>query len=98
VVTSAKRAEQLGLSRERSSAAGSAGVEPAFTGTGPIEAVPKALKRPASRSTTSTGRDQTSVRRAGGGVPRELGLDEERVNVNGGAIALGHPVRRPALG
>jgi acetyl-CoA C-acetyltransferase len=94
VVTSAKRAEQLGLKR-RAVIRGwaSAGVEPAFTGTGPIEAVPKALKR-AGLSIDDLDLVEINEAFAAQTIAcyRELGLDPEKVNVNGGAIALGHPV------
>jgi len=94
VVTSAKRAEQLGL-KPRAIIRGwaSAGVEPAFTGTGPIEAVPKALKR---AGLAIDDLDLVEINEAfaaqAAACTRELGFDEEKVNVNGGAIALGHPV------
>ena len=94
VVTSAKRAEQLGL-KPRAVIRGwaSVGVEPAYTGTGPIEAVPKALKR-AGLSIDDLDLVEINEAFAAQAVActRELGLDEEKVNVNGGAIALGHPV------
>ena len=94
VVTSAKRAEQLGI-RPRAIIRGwaSAGVEPAYTGTGPIEAVPKALKR-AGLSIEDLDLIEINEAFAAQAVActRELGLDEEKVNVNGGAVALGHPV------
>ena len=94
VVTSAKRAEQLGL-KPRAVIRGwaSAGVPPEYTGTGPIEAVPRALKR-AGLSIDDL--DMVEINEAfaaqAAACTRELGLDEEKVNVNGGAIALGHPV------
>ena len=94
VVTSAKRAEQLGL-KPRAVIRGwaSAGVEPAYTGTGPIEAVPKALKR-AGLSIDDLDLVEINEAFAAQAVActRELRLDEEKVNVNGGAVALGHPV------
>ena len=94
IVTSAKRAEQLGL-KPRAVIRGwaSAGVEPAYTGTGPIEAVPKALKR-AGLSIDDLDLVEINEAFAAQAVActRELGLDEEKVNVNGGAVALGHPV------
>ena len=94
VVTSARRAEQLGL-KPRAVIRGwaSAGVEPAYTGTGPIEAVPKALKR-AGLSIDDLDLVEINEAFAAQAVActRELGLDEEKVNVNGGAVALGHPV------
>jgi len=94
VVTSAKRAEQLGLTpRAVIRGWASAGVEPAYTGTGPIEAVPKALKR-AGLSIDDLDRVEINEAFASQTIActRELGLDPDKVNVNGGAIALGHPV------
>jgi acetyl-CoA C-acetyltransferase len=94
VVTSAKRAEQLGLTpRAVIRGWASAGVDPAYTGTGPIEAVPKALKR-AGLSIDELDLVEINEAFASQTIAcvRELGLDAEKVNVNGGAIALGHPV------
>ena len=94
VVTSAKRAEQLGLTpRGVIRGWASAGVDPAYTGTGPIEAVPKALKR-AGLSIDELDLVEINEAFASQTIAcvRELGLDPEKVNVNGGAIALGHPV------
>ena len=94
VVTSAKRAEQLGL-KPRAVIRGwaSAGVDPAYTGTGPIEAVPKALKK---AGLAIDDLDLVEINEAFAAQTiacyRELGLDPDKVNVNGGAIALGHPV------
>jgi acetyl-CoA C-acetyltransferase len=94
VVTSARRAEQLGLTpRAVIRGWASAGVDPAFTGTGPIEAVPKALKR---AGLAIDDLDVIEINEAFAAQTiacvRELGLNSERVNPNGGAIALGHPV------
>ncbi|MYL21095.1 acetyl-CoA C-acetyltransferase [Halobacillus litoralis] len=70
-----------------------AGVEPEIMGVGPIEAVPKALKM-AGLSTQDIGLFELNEAFASQSlrVIRELGLDPEKVNVNGGAIALGHPL------
>ncbi|RDY70888.1 acetyl-CoA C-acetyltransferase [Halobacillus sp. SY10] len=70
-----------------------AGVEPEIMGVGPIEAVPKAL-RMAGLSLSDIGLFELNEAFASQSlrVIRELGLDEEKVNVNGGAIALGHPL------
>jgi acetyl-CoA C-acetyltransferase len=71
----------------------SAGVDPGNTGSGPIEAVPKALKR---AGLTIDDVDLVEINEAFASQTvacvRELGLNPEHVNVNGGAIALGHPV------
>jgi len=71
----------------------SAGVDPAYMGLGPMEAARAALRK-AGLSLGDI--DLFEVNEAFSAqllaVQRELGLDAERVNVNGGAIALGHPV------
>ena len=70
-----------------------AGVDPRVMGIGPIPAVRKLLER------TGVGIDEIDLVELNEAfasqslvVIRELGLDEEKVNVNGGAIALGHPL------
>ncbi|MGP4068951.1 acetyl-CoA C-acetyltransferase [Halobacillus sp. B29] len=70
-----------------------AGVEPEIMGVGPIEAVPKALKM-AGLSIQDIGLFELNEAFASQSlrVIRELGLDVNKVNVNGGAIALGHPL------
>ena len=94
LVMSEEKAEQLGLqpiARFRSFAVG--GVAPELMGIGPVTAVPKALKL-AGVSLDEI--DLVELNEAFAvqalAVIRELGLDEEIVNVNGGAIALGHPL------
>jgi acetyl-CoA acyltransferase len=94
LVMSRQRADELGLkplARFVSYAVG--GVPPEIMGMGPIVAVPKALKR---AGLTLNDIDLIELNEAFGcqalAVMRELGLDEEKVNVNGGAIALGHPL------
>lgn len=69
------------------------GVEPAIMGIGPVYAIPKALKQAGMKQ------DQMELIELNEAfasqslaVIRELGLDKEKVNVNGGAIALGHPL------
>jgi acetyl-CoA C-acetyltransferase len=94
VVTSASKASALGLTpRAVIRGWASVGVDPNYTGTGPIEAVPKALKR---AGVTQDEVDLIELNEAFAAMTvacvRELGLDPERVNVNGGAVALGHPV------
>ncbi|CAI6085609.1 acetyl-CoA C-acetyltransferase [Cohnella sp. JJ-181] len=70
-----------------------AGVDPAYMGTGPIPAVEKALEKARLRISDI---DLIEINEAFAAqvVPfiRHFGLDESRVNVNGGAIALGHPI------
>jgi acetyl-CoA acyltransferase len=94
VVMSRKRAEELGLkplARLVSYAVG--GVPPEIMGMGPIVAVPKALKL---AGLTLADIDIIELNEAFAcqalAVMRELNMDPERVNVNGGAIALGHPL------
>ncbi|MGZ8832760.1 MAG: acetyl-CoA C-acyltransferase [Thermoanaerobaculia bacterium] len=94
MVMSRRRAEELGLkplARFVSFAVG--GVPPELMGMGPVVAVPKALKLAGLKLDDI---DLFELNEAFGGqalaVMRELGMNEERVNVNGGAIALGHPL------
>jgi acetyl-CoA acyltransferase len=70
-----------------------AGVRPEIMGIGPVEAVPKALKL-AGLELEDIGLIELNEAFASQSIQviRELGLDEEIVNVNGGAIALGHPL------
>jgi 3-oxoadipyl-CoA thiolase len=70
-----------------------AGVDPAVMGLGPIPASRKALER-AGLTTDDLDLIELNEAFAAQSIPcmRELGLDDERVNVNGGAIALGHPL------
>ncbi|SES66258.1 acetyl-CoA acyltransferase [Salinibacillus kushneri] len=70
-----------------------AGVEPEIMGVGPIKAVPKALDI-AGLNLSDIGLFELNEAFASQSlrVIRELGLDEDKVNVNGGAIALGHPL------
>jgi 3-oxoadipyl-CoA thiolase len=94
VVASEERAAELGI-EPLGAYVGAAvtGVDPRVMGIGPIPAVRKLLER------TGVGvadLDLVELNEAFASqslaVVRELGLDEERVNVNGGAIALGHPL------
>ncbi|WNQ13053.1 acetyl-CoA C-acyltransferase [Paenibacillus aurantius] len=94
VVMSRERAEALGLkplATFRSFAL--AGVEPEIMGVGPVKAIPKALKQ------AGVAQDDISLFEINEAfasqclhVIRELGLEESKVNVNGGGIALGHPL------
>jgi 3-oxoadipyl-CoA thiolase len=72
---------------------GVAGVDPAYMGIGPVEAVPRAL---AAAGLSLKEIDLIELNEAFASQvlasARELGIDEERLNVNGGAIALGHPL------
>ena len=94
MVMSRRRAEELRLdpmARFVSFAVG--GVPPEIMGMGPVVAVPKALKL-AGLSLDQIDLIELNEAFASQAlaVMRELGMNEERVNVNGGAIALGHPL------
>ncbi|MEK4146669.1 acetyl-CoA C-acetyltransferase [Robertmurraya sp. FSL W8-0741] len=89
-----EKAEAQGLRplvKFRSFAVG--GVPPEIMGVGPVVAIPKALKL-AGLELSDIGLFELNEAFASQSlqVIRELGLDEEKVNVNGGAIALGHPL------
>jgi acetyl-CoA acetyltransferase family protein len=94
VLTSEETARELG--REplaRIISFGVAGVEPAYMGIGPVEAVPRALDAAGLELSEI---DLIELNEAFASqvlaCAEELGIDEERLNVNGGAIALGHPL------
>ncbi|MCS7026201.1 MAG: acetyl-CoA C-acyltransferase [Bryobacteraceae bacterium] len=94
IVMSARKAEQLGLkpmARYASFAVG--GVAPEIMGIGPVVAIPKALSQ-AGIQLHDVGLIELNEAFAcqALAVIREAGLDLEKVNVNGGAIALGHPL------
>ena len=94
MVMSAERAQQLGLTplaRFVSFAVG--GVPPELMGIGPVAAIPKALKL-AGLSLNDIDLIELNEAFAAQSlaVLRTLEIDEEKVNVNGGAIALGHPL------
>jgi acetyl-CoA acetyltransferase family protein len=69
------------------------GVDPTSTGSGPIKAIPKALEL-AGRTLSDVALFEINEAFAAQAVAcsRELGLDEERVNVYGSGISLGHPI------
>jgi acetyl-CoA acyltransferase len=94
VLMSADRARELGvkpLARFVSFAAG--GVPPELMGIGPAVAIPKALKL-AGLSLGDIGLIELNEAFAcqALAVIKEVGLDIDKVNVNGGAVALGHPL------
>ena len=94
----AGRARELGLQPlARLVAYAAVGCLPEEMGMGPVTAVPKAL-RMAGLSLNDIGVIELNEAFAAQSlaVIRELGLDPARVNVNGGAIALGHPSAAPA--
>ncbi|MDG5471734.1 acetyl-CoA C-acetyltransferase [Jeotgalibacillus sp. ET6] len=94
MVMDREKAESLGLkpiAKFRSFAVG--GVPPEIMGIGPVEAVPKALKL-AGLSLSDIDLFELNEAFASQAIQviRQLGLNEEIVNVNGGGIALGHPL------
>jgi acetyl-CoA acyltransferase len=94
LVMEAGRARQLGLKpRARFVSFGVGGVRPEVMGVGPVEAVPKALRR---AGLTLQDIELIELNEAFASqvlaVIRLLEMDPELVNVNGGAIALGHPL------
>jgi acetyl-CoA C-acetyltransferase len=94
VVMSAKKAEQLGLKvLGRIASYASAGLDPAYMGMGPVPAARKALERagwkPADLDLLEINEAFAAQACA---VHKEMGWDTSKVNVTGGAIALGHPI------
>ncbi len=94
VLMSLERASELGLRpRARIVASAVAGVDPAYMGLGPIPATRKVLQRAGLRIQDI---DLVELNEAFAvqslQCMRELEIDEEKLNVNGGAIALGHPL------
>ncbi len=94
VITSREKAEKLGVEPLATILSyASAGVDPAYMGIGPIPASRLALER---ANLTVKDLDLVEANEAFAAqavtVVRELRLDPERTNVNGGAIALGHPI------
>ena len=94
VVASAEAVERYGLSpRARIVVGTAAGVAPEAMGLGPVPATEKALRR-SGLSLEDIGAVELNEAFASQSLAciRRLGLDEERVNADGGAIALGHPL------
>ena len=94
LVMSAKRADQLGLQPlARIASYASAALDPAFMGMGPVPASTKALQRagwkPADLDLLEINEAFAAQACA---VHKEMGWDTSKVNVNGGAIAIGHPI------
>ncbi|MFM8900886.1 MAG: acetyl-CoA C-acetyltransferase [Burkholderiales bacterium] len=94
VVMSAKKAEALGLKPlARIASYASAGLDPALMGMGPVPAARKALERagwkPADLDLLEINEAFAAQACA---VHKEMGWDTSKVNVNGGAIAIGHPI------
>jgi len=94
VVASARAVEQHGLKPlVRMTAWASVGVDPAYMGMGPAPAIRKVLAH-AGLALTDIGLFEINEAFAAQylSVEKELGLDRDKANVNGGAIALGHPL------
>nr|HET6905138.1 3-oxoadipyl-CoA thiolase [Ktedonobacteraceae bacterium] len=94
VLMARSRAQQLGRhARARIVASAVAGVDPAYMGLGPIPATRKVLQR-AGLSIKDIDLVELNEAFASQSLQctRELELDEDKLNVNGGAIALGHPL------
>jgi acetyl-CoA acetyltransferase family protein len=94
ILASAKAVKDKGLTpAARLVAWAAVGVDPAYMGMGPAPATRKALERAGLKLADL---DLIEVNEAFAGqylaVEKELGLDRDKVNVNGGAIALGHPL------
>jgi len=94
VMMSAKRADELGVKPLlRLVGRANSGVDPTIMGTGPIPATQRVMER---TGLTPDDMDVIELNEAFASVAlvcsRELGLNEERTNPNGGAVALGHPV------
>jgi acetyl-CoA C-acetyltransferase len=94
VLMSDQRAAKLGAPvRARVLAYASCGVDPAIMGIGPVPAVRKVLERAGRRLEEVEVIELNEAFAAQAlAVIDDLGLDEEKVNPNGGAIALGHPI------
>ncbi len=94
VVMTAKKAEQLGLKPlARIASYATAGLDPALMGMGPVPAARKALERAGWKAADL---DLLEINEAFAAqacaVHKEMGWDTSKVNVNGGAIAIGHPI------
>ncbi|HVQ03661.1 MAG TPA: acetyl-CoA C-acetyltransferase [Burkholderiaceae bacterium] len=94
LVMSAKRADQLGLQPlARIASYATVALDPAFMGMGPVPASTKALQRagwkPADLDLLEINEAFAAQACA---VHKEMGWDTSKVNVNGGAIAIGHPI------
>ncbi|WP_079508550.1 3-oxoadipyl-CoA thiolase [Mesobacillus jeotgali] len=94
LLMSREKAEELGLKPlAKYIVSATAGLEPSIMGMGPVYAVQKALKR---AGLSIADMDLIELNEAFAaqslGCIRELGLDQSKVNVNGGAIAFGHPL------
>ena len=94
IMMSAKKAEELGLPvLARIKAYSSAGIDPTIMGMGPVPAAQLCLKK---AGWTHEDLDLMEINEAFAaqaiGVNKEMGWDTSKINVNGGAIAIGHPI------
>ncbi|HSH92319.1 MAG TPA: acetyl-CoA C-acetyltransferase [Ramlibacter sp.] len=94
VLMSAKKAAELGLKPlARIKAFGTSGLDPATMGLGPVPATKKALERAGWKAGDVDLFELNEAFAAQAcAVNKELGIDAAKVNVNGGAIAIGHPI------
>ena len=94
VIMTAEEAERRGVEPlARIASWATAGVDPAIMGTGPIPATRKALEKAGWKlSDLDLIESNEAFAAQSLCVVRELGLDPDKVNVNGGAIAIGHPL------
>ena len=97
VLMAKEKADELGLNPiARIIAGAAAGVDPRIMGIGPVAATRKLLKMVAAQRITLDSFELFEINEAFAAQAvacvKELGLDPEQVNVNGGAIALGHPL------
>lgn len=94
VVMSKKKAEELGIEPLAViTANANAGVNPAIMGIGPVQAVQNALEKAGMQLSDIDLIEANEAFAAQSlAVDRELHFDKEKLNVNGGAIALGHPI------
>jgi acetyl-CoA C-acetyltransferase len=94
IMMSAKKADELGLQPlARIKAYASAGIDPSIMGMGPVPATQLCLKK---AGWTHQDVDLMEINEAFAaqaiGVNKEMGWDTSKINVNGGAIAIGHPI------
>ena len=94
VVTTESKAKELGLTpKAKIRSWGLAGVQPEVMGIGPVPAIQQALER---ANLKKDDLDLIEINEAFSaqylGCEKELGLDRDKCNVNGGAVALGHPL------
>jgi acetyl-CoA C-acetyltransferase len=94
VVMSAKKAKELGCKPlARIVSFGTSGIDPATMGMGPVPATRKALERAGwSAADVNLFELNEAFAAQACAVNKELGIDPAKVNVNGGAIAIGHPI------